>query len=191
MSAAYETQKSRKFRVAADGSNFLLDYIVVGAADEDTAWTAVIAQVPTAYKSLPRSSFDFDPQGGGVWFVKVEYNPRKYTTTQNDAGAPEAGKDPGPKGSGEGGGNPAGDADPTRPIGRQLSFSTAGGTKHITCSLAEMDAKRSNVDGLPANPPDTKAIGWSRTGVVGTDIVAPNGEFVLNLNLIEDRKSVV
>ena len=180
-----ETAKSRRFRVGADGSKFVLDYIVIGSNDEDAVWAAVYAVVPTAYKALPRSAFDFDPQGGGVWFVHSDFDPRKLNTTQADANAPDAGKDPGPKGpsgGGEGGGNVTPDQDPGRPMGRQMSFSTAGGTQHILYSTEMIEGKRAG-DGAAA--PDCIAIGWTRTGIAGVDVVAPACELTCNLQLLE------
>lgn len=156
-----ERTTSRKQTVAPkSGSSISLEFIAIGSEDDGDVYAAVLAELPANYGTLTLDSVSLDPQGGGVWFATATY-----------------GKDEGDEVDPEG--TPATQPDATDPLGAEFSFDTTGGTAHITQSLANVS--KTKVGGGDA--PDHKgAIGVSKDGIAGADIVAPKLEFQITRN---------
>lgn len=167
-----------KFKLGRSGGSASGEWLVVRAEDEDAAYQAVIDDSPPTIQSIPRDSFDFTEKGDGAYHVAIDYSPAALTDAP-ESGAGTAGENPGPKGAGEGGGNPAGDADPDAALGRSITLSTGSGTKHITTSLEQIAALRS--EDRPGV--DCRAIGWTRTGIEGTDVIAPTPEITASIKM--------
>lgn len=188
MGWATETAKSRRFTIGESGSSFRLQFVALQCDEEEDAYVAVVAEMADPYKGLGRDNFDFDEQGPGSWLVNIDYKPGKLANAPDSD--PAVGEDPGPKGEGQGGGNPAGDKDPSKPIGRQVSWSTAGGTKHIMTDLETIQSWHEDNDGgiggFGVNGAGAcRAIGWTRTGIAGTDVIAGNPEITLAIQCPE------
>jgi hypothetical protein len=183
---AIETMASRRFHVGENGSNTTLDYVILEAETEDEAYACIAAEVPTKYAFIPRTAFDFDPLGNDAWTCQINYRPNKIEDRPpaGESGQ-QVGDDPGPQGSESGGGNVAAGFDPERKMGRQVSWSTAGGTKHIVKDISTIQKLWS--DGTPGGgiAPDCSAIGFSRSGVEGLDVIAGNPEIVVTIQCPE------
>lgn len=124
---------------------------------------AVALTAPDTYLGLVKKSIKSDPQGGGLWYVSVAY------------GQLEGGEL-------DGQGGPDNPVPPTEiqlsdRLDNEFSFSTAGGTQHIVSSLETKSYKRNGL-AMPA-PKFGGAIGVSKDGVTGCDIVVPKFEFTI------------
>lgn len=152
-----ELQRSRTLEVQLRSGGLTLEFIVLGTYDEDDAFVYVRANTPAYYgpvagvSRLQRQKIVVAPQGGAVWFATVTY------------GTPEQAETPS---------TPS----PTDPLGIDWSFDTTGQTQHITQSRSTpQKIKRGGgaADDLEG------AIGVSKDGVQGTDIVVPKLEFTV------------
>lgn len=157
-----ERTTSRKQTIdPKNGSGITLDFVAIGSADDSAIYAAVLAELPASYGTLTLSKIDLDPQGGGVWYASAAYA-RDEGTELDVTGTPDA--------------QPGG----TDPLGAEFSFDTTGGTVHITQSIETVSKTKA---GLGGDAPDYKgAIGVSKDGVAGTDIVAPKLEFQITRN---------
>ena len=135
MSLIHERHGSRNLKVSRDGASADFLYFVREAADEEEAILLAGATAPTTYTPpgsgpLIQQEFTTEELGGGCYHVDVSYQSGKADDKASAASSPpqETNADGSRK---EGGGNVAGDKDPTEPLGREFSFSTGGGTTHI------------------------------------------------------------
>jgi len=165
-----EEARSRSFTRTVDGMRLTLKYYCYGTDNEITLYNAARADLPTFFDGLIRTAIGpADFLGGRFATLTIEYGSGKFA---GDAAGREvpAGETPPdlPPSAGLGGDDP---------IPPTLSFSTVGGTAHITQSLKTEHAIKALSKG-PGNAPDTrKAIGLRRDGVDGCDVVAPKMEF--------------
>lgn len=157
---------------AGTGTEATKRYIVVNAGDnEAAAYNAVRFAAPAEYahpsgSTIPISAIELDTyQGNGVWFGTVSYSSATGKQAPSEAGT---GNTPSEL--------PQPPADNANLAG--MSFSTSGGTLHITQSRATIDSKKAG----GGNPPDNKqAIGvhGDSDQIDGTDIVVPKLEFTV------------
>lgn len=163
-----ELKQSRGLSVDQTNREITYQYWVLdatGETDYAQAYTYVRLNTPIRRDGLGRKSIKGTPVGGTVWAFDVAYDSSVYS----EAGLGEAG---------DGTTDPTGGvADPQSsagPLGPSFSFSTGGGTTHITQSIETI----TSVDIIGGAAPDIgKAIGWTKEGIQGTDIITPNPEF--------------
>jgi hypothetical protein len=173
MPFCFERNTSRKFSASlASGTKATLEFVVIQADDEEMAFTAAVVEVPVAWRGLPREQWSFEPLGGGVWYVTVDYDPR-VRSANNDAG----------KKSGEHNKKPPDSEHDDKQLSRDVSFTIGGGTKHITLAKEVIDARRIMPDGTVVNSPGCKVIGWSRTGIAGTDVISTASDIQVSQRL--------
>lgn len=153
-----ELHRSRTLEVQLRSGGLTLEFIVLGSIDEDDVYAYVRTNTPGYYgpvagiSRLQRQKIVVAPQGGGVWFATITY------------GTPESPEVPGAP-------------TPTDPLGIDWSFDTTGQTQHVTQSKhTTQKIKRGGgaADDLEG------AIGVSKDGVQGTDVVVPKLEFSIS-----------
>lgn len=165
----FELRGSGDFESGASGVQGKGLAIVLRAADHDEAYDLADAYFQTNINGILRGSIGVADQGNDIYLITVDYSTEVFTDAASTAGL-----NPGPQGSQPGGGNPAGSQSPTDAVGQNYTFSTKGGTAHITRSLQTMR----KVARPGETAPDYKGlIGVSKNGIEGCDIVAPNVEF--------------
>lgn len=122
-----ERDPSRPFTLSNNGADLTRPLVVTGTADEDEVSDLVRAYTTVLVGSLVRRAIKAQPQGGGVWFVDVEYGVADVNQALGvDPVEPVA---PGPL-----------DA-----LGPDYSFDLGAQTLHITQSLKTM-TKRAAAD---------------------------------------------
>lgn len=117
---------------------------------------AVALASPDVYLGFIKHRIQSTPLGGGLWHVTVNYKTldgREFEAT-----------------------NPGGTYQLDDPLGMELSFSTSGATQHITKSLQTLGsyAAAGNVA-----PETNQAIGVSKSGVQGCDVVVNKFELTI------------
>lgn len=147
-------------------------YVVTGTSDPAEAQASVLAAAPTfATLSVPadagystgtvyRLKNDLREVGGGVWFAEVSYGLPDAVSVENPATVPPGTPAP-PQPSSQPG---------TTELGPEFSFSTTGGTAHVTQSKGTK-LRKSFDPNLAQAPSHQRAIGVSRDRVEGTDVV--------------------
>lgn len=152
-----ELASSRKSDLDLQSGSVTLEFILLGTTDEVVAGNTLLAGTTKRWDFLQRQKVSVEPLGGGCWKGTVEYGITKGESV-NPAG----------------GGNPSPEPGKDDPLTGEFSFDTSGGTRHVTQSLATTTRKGSGTDVAP----DFKgAIGVSKNGVAGTDIIVPKLEF--------------
>lgn len=123
---------------------------------------AVAIASPNFYLGMIKQRIKPTPVGGGFWYVTVEYGQIQGTALAGQGIGTDSPTLPT---------NEIGDEDK---LGPEFSFTTSGGTEHVTRSLGTVEES-----GFEArNPPETNnAIGVTKNGVAGVDVVAPKFEF--------------
>lgn len=180
----YESVESRNLKVGPGTSELPIKFVVMGSDDHAVVWNAVLLEtVPTLF-GLTRTDLQLDFKGGGLCFAELSYT----SADPSDALQPEGGGggdgnpgggDGGPGDPGGGDGGPGGESPQPSPgqddpLDANTSFSTGGGTAHILLSLETKSATAAA--GYIAT--DTqRAIGLTKTGVDGCDIVTSGGEY--------------
>lgn len=169
-----ELKESRSLSVDQNNRSITYSYWVLdatGESDYSSAYEYVRVTTPVQRDGLGRKSIKGHPIGGSTWQFDVEYDSSVYS----EAGLGEPGS-----GTNEPTGGVASPQSPSsnQPLGPSFSFTTGGGTTHITQSLATIDSKKI---GGGAAPDLGRAIGWTKDGVEGTDIVSPNPEFTVKI----------
>lgn len=155
----WELMSSRHTRSGRDASAVLV-YFVRGTIDEPVVRTTMLANVPPVYGDLVLQSLECEPVGYGMWHVSAYYGLAPTVSTTNP------GVDPG--GGSSGGTEPG----PSDALGAAIVVSIGHRTQHITQSLYTADKAQRSADTRPL--PDFKgAIGVSRDGVEGCDIIVP------------------
>lgn len=181
MPLIHELHKSRNLSISRDGASCPWLFMVREAADENEAAELANDSTPPSYQPIPgitgvllKSKIETDDLGGGVFHVTVNYESGQPTEGGEEAGTAPSEPAGGAGDTSEGGGNVAGGADANATLGREFTFTTSGGTEHITKARFLVDSGK--VGGGAA--PDTKlAIGLTKEGISGIDIVSPNMEF--------------
>lgn len=152
----------------SSGGTTTYKYAVFGTIDPDEVDTLVLATAPEEHNGSPRglhsknAKFDF-------WEVSVPYSASEASFAPSGNGA---GEDPGPIGEQEGGGNPAGEVSPAADLGREISFSTGGGTQRLYQSL-ETVARYAPAGKVAPN--HARGINVKGNEVGGVDVIAPSG----------------
>jgi hypothetical protein len=161
------------------------DYIVVGTLDRNEAEAAVFATAPllatitvpvgAGYVTgdLVRLSVETTELGGGVWKATVNFG--VADSVPGAVTSPPSSPPPPP---------PPSEQDVNAALGREISFSTAGGTTHITKSLLTRFKHELLPNGVVVTDgaPDQKgAIGVSRDRVNGCDVYAPKLEWSISV----------
>jgi len=157
-----ETPRSQGASLDPKGATLTLDFWARSTFIDDTPdniCAAVLSVASPIYLGLIRKSIKPDPSGGGFWTVKVEYGTLEGGAMIDQTGDQKADV---PEFKG---------LDTLKP---EISFSTSGGTQHITQSF-ETKEKQARA-GLIA-PDNQRAIGATREHVDGCDIVVPKFEF--------------
>lgn len=165
-----EEAKSRSFTRTVDGTKLTLRYVCYGTDNELTLYDAARSDLPTFFDGLIRTAIGpAEFLGGRFATITIEYGSGKFA---GDAAGREV---------------PAGETPPDLPpsaslgeddaIPATLSFTTVGGTSHITQSLSTVHAVKATSKGGGVAPDTRKAIGLRRDGVDGCDIVVPKMEF--------------
>lgn len=128
------------FTVGPSGFTGKGKYLVLNAASELEAYTLVAATAPpvlAAPNGIPvlRGDISIEDAGGGVYLADMDYSASIRSEGVNDLAGNPPGSDPGPQeGPAEGGGNPVSGVPGSTELGREFSFSTAGGTERIFLS---------------------------------------------------------
>lgn len=158
----FELAKSRNAVIDLRAGSTTFQYLALVVApfdvsdDQDLiAYLLDDGNIPNRYGFQLKRTVDVQPQGGPVWLCSITYG--------FDEGDPVA--------------IPPGD-----PLPYEFTFDTTGGTQHITQSLDTRQAIKYGIPAQPAPVNYNRAIGVSRDGVAGTDVVAPKLEFQLVRN---------
>lgn len=145
--ALVELFEGRTSDIAGDLSA-TIPYLIVGAADEDAARTAALADIPTTFNGLPRQSIsDLEAINGSTWKVVARY-------AQPDA---------------SGGSDPA-------TLTATYSFETGGGTQNVKQGYTGTARRFSAADGATGSDTES-AINFDDENVNGVDIVVPQYQF--------------
>jgi hypothetical protein len=163
-----ELKGSGDYKAGPSGVNGTGLAIVIGAADQDEAYSLADSFFPDMVGNIPRGSIDVKDagtleDGTGVFMIEVEYS----SAVRSDAPAGVAGQNPDPS-----------KPEKSEPVKREQSFSTKGGTQHIVNSR---DVVYSIANGIPTDPKNR--IGDSEKGTAGADIIAPQPVFSIKLKL--------
>jgi hypothetical protein len=141
--------------------------VVIDAADQDEAYALADAFFPPVVGGIPRGSIAPTDQGGGVFFIDVQYK-----NAVPAANSPTAGNSPAnarPPGSGK---------NNTDPLTRDMTFSTGGATKKRLLSI-NTRYSLSAVAGDVA-PDFGGLIGVTKDGKVeGCEVIAPMADFTI------------
>lgn len=157
----YEKHVSRPWVVDAKTASITREFVVTGTTDETEVYELVLAATTVIYDNLVRRTMQADPQGGGIWFVSVEYgtiDPQQAV----DSATPVEPVQPGLE----------------APLGPSFSFDTSGGTVHITQSRSTRSMTLSTGAAAPDN---AQAIGLTKDRVEGCDIHAPQLQWQLEV----------
>lgn len=164
----YERANARKFNDDGRSPSGEIGYVVFEAADELAVEYAVLLESPaTAFNGLTRRRVSAELVGGVLWHATAEYSLVEREEGQ-DGGGEQNGDSPPAE-------TPAPPED-AEPLGAEWSWSTTGGSVHITQSKET----RSSVSSQGGGPPDyNRAIGVSKDGVEGCDVFVPKFEWTL------------
>lgn len=158
----YELVSSGDLTVGRNDAGITGEFIAVGSSDPAAVYAAAIQQTPRSYFGLYRNSVKCKPRGGAYYDVSVEYK---------DIPAEEA---QGEQADGQTSQQASSPANDDASLGAGYTFSTAGGTVHVTQSLKTTNAIAAAGVTLPATG---RAIGVTRDSVEGCDKVIPVQEF--------------
>jgi len=179
LASAYELFDSRAVSIDASNPSTTRRWIVLGAADELEADAVLLAVAPANVLWLLLNGRSLEPQGGGVWFAAATYGVLQSAPL---AGQGDPGSPPGGEGGAGGGGAPPTPSESDHLDG-EFSFDTGGNTQHITQAIStEGEAFRRDVVGGVV-PAFGGAIGVSKDGVAGVDVVVPKLEFSMSFTL--------
>lgn len=165
----HELWDSRGHSVNPRDPWFKVHLIAFGDQDDAAVRAAVdawvVANSAQTYAGLTLLNYDPEPRGGGVWYVTLDYR------VPEGVGLGAAGSDPL---------SPPPPPPPPPPgkydaLGPEWSATTAGGTRKIYQSLETRQSVGTGGSGGGA-PNFNRAIGVTKDGVEGVDIVAPNLE---------------
>lgn len=165
-----EAVTSRGFVRRADGGTLTRRYCVFGSTDEVAIYSAALSETPTTFDGFIRSAIGpWEPMGGDFSMLTVEYASGNAASGGNaEVPAGEAPADGPP---------PSGSLGEDQPMPASISFSTTGGTAHITQSLQTMASVQSAALGGGAGPATHNAIGLTNDGVAGCDVITAKMEF--------------
>ncbi len=149
-----ERHVSPEATVARDSSSATVKYWANGSSDYTTTYAAVVSVVPTSYGNYKLTSIRLDFQGGTFWFAFAEYEVKVGDQNPDD--------------------EPPEQPDSDAPLGPEFSWSTSGGTEHVTQSLSTL-SKTGRGAIVPFD--NKKAIGLTKDSVEGVDKVSPKFEF--------------
>ncbi|WP_020472442.1 hypothetical protein [Zavarzinella formosa] len=191
MPLIHELKGSRNLSIGRDGASAPWLFMVREAADEAAAYQLADQTSPASYQPVPgitgvllKSKIETQDMGAGIYVVTVNYDSGQATDAGDDVGANPTEPAGGPGDTGQGGGNPAGDTDPDADLGREFTFTTgSGATEHITRAKSLTESGKKVVGPAQAAPDVKLAIGVSKEGVAGVDIVAPVPEFAYTTKL--------
>lgn len=137
-------------------------------ADASEINDAIAVVSPNVYLGLVKKKISSDPQGAGFWYGTVDYGTIEGRELEGQQGSGNA---PTPE-----------EYQDSDKLGGEFSFTTSGGTQHINQSLRTMEyARRGSETGASGPlPPNYKgAIGVSKSGVAGCDIIVPKFEITI------------
>jgi hypothetical protein len=176
----YETADSRKISDGPDGKRMTLLFFVAGTQSEDDVYVLMLGQAPVVVGNMVRASLAADPLGGGKWKGSVEYSSRR---NEGQAAGQEPGAIPPPEPPGES--TPLNTSEEGGFNQATISFSTTGGTTHITQSIRTVHRIAAG-GGANSAPDNEQAIGQTRESVEGCDVYSPK----LELSITVERPNV-
>lgn len=158
----HELTESAEIGVGTDGVRIPFKWVAVGSNDtfavEQAAYLGTPAVTPNG---LVRDEITVSPRGGGICFVGVSYSsklPQTEAVGDTPADTPDT---------------PTDEDD----LGAEWSFSTKGGTAHVTQSLETKEKVK--VGGVAAD--NKRAIGLRKDGVDGCDILTSQLKFSITV----------
>jgi hypothetical protein len=150
---------SRSLSVSTTDSALKAEYMVK-SANEATALAEVLSETPVVWLGLVRGEVELEEVGLGLWVATVRYLPIEPGEGLGvEPGEPQA---------------PADDDD----LGPSFAFQTGGGTRKATQSLNTVSSTRR---GGGAAPNHKGAIGVTRDGVEGVEIIVPAPEWEITV----------
>lgn len=161
MPQVWELHQSREFTIDARTTTVALEYMVTGTMNESEAFELVRNASPTFFFYLVRKSIKAAPQGGGIWFMTVDYDASLDPQQEAVSGGEPGSEPPEPPPTAPG---------PDEPLGPSFTFDTTGGTAHITQSRETVSMTLST--GLAAAN-NKRAIGLTKDEVKGCEIYVP------------------
>lgn len=159
MPVVVEETWGRELNVEVDTSGFTAKFHVFGSTSESDVYAAVVAGTPLSFSGLYRKRISPKELAGGRWECEVEYgniNPWEAVGTTPTI--------------------PTGPS-PGDPLGPGHTFTTLGGTTRITQSIATRSRTLNGTVAGGALKDFRQAIGVTRDGVEGCDVVSPTLEF--------------
>jgi len=149
----HELHDSRKLHVTRSEASAPFRYMVRDAADEEEAYTLAVATSPETFQPagiglMRRDEIEVEPAGAGNFYVTVDYTTDKLEENPAGAASPPQETDPETGEPTEGGKNVPEGKDPTEALPREWSWSTGGGTQHVTHSLDTVYSVSSNYGAL-------------------------------------------
>lgn len=161
-----ERARSQGYMLDPKDPTAFREYWVSGTDDPVIAKDEIAAESPDYWLGLVKKSIEVEPQGGDLWYGKVNYAKQDYGELDGQDGS----EDP----------DPPAEADDTTQLGGEFSFTTTGGTQHIVTSLETISTHGRKVGGVEVNVPNNQqGIGVTKESVEGCDIAVPKFEFSL------------
>lgn len=144
--------------------------VAFDCASHEQAEALAFAVFPPEINGAPLGSVDVADQGGGIYFITLDYERGVQTPNDPAAGEPPAETRPP---------SPGGGKQNTDPLTRDMTFSTGGGTRRRMTSIETRHKLTAN----PAEPaPDFGGlIGVTKDGKVeGCEVIAPAADFTIS-----------
>ena len=186
--AFHEKNQSRDLKESRDDKGITLNYVSLGSSDPVAVRAAALLDLPTTYAGLYRNSLNVRYIGGTVCDVDIEYGlvaPGEVPGSALGEVPSELGSEPGGEQT-----QPPANADPGAALPLNFTFSTSGGTAHITQSLATILSVKSGGGAAPAEKLFDQAINVTEgpnAEVAGVDIVTAQAEFSFEARMPRQR----
>lgn len=169
-----EDVKSRNFSINAKGGTMPTRWVCIGSDDEIEVYNAIRFNTPSyTTGGLIRTNIGAaDFRGSGLCYVEVMYGSGEGSPNNNvPVGDPlgpadDAAPSPSP-------------GSPDDPMTANCSFTTSGGTAHITQSLQTRSRTRATSLGGGNAIDNKRAIGLKRDGVEGCEKIIPKMEWTV------------
>ena len=173
--AFHEKNQSRDLKESRDDKGITLNYVSLGSSDPVAVRAAALLDLPTTYAGLYRNSLNVRYIGGTVCDVDIEYGlvaPGEVPGSALGEVPSELGSEPGGEQT-----QPPANADPGAPLPLNFTFSTSGGTTHITQSLATILSVKAGGGAAKNFKQAINATDGPNGEVAGVDIVTAQAEF--------------
>jgi hypothetical protein len=170
MPAVVWEERGRTFTLGEGRVENTLRYIVTDSFSESETLAAISLVVPTIWNNLYFLNTEAEEESIGIWRGTANYGvPTGGSDIPSQLLGPGLNPPPPPP--------PAAD----EALGPEWSFTTSGGTQHITTSIETIQSEVGFGFGTP--PDNKRVIGASKTGVEGCDVIRGKLEFTKTVKI--------